>query len=234
MELFDVKNVLLTLGLSNWEVEAYIILVRYGPQTAVDLSRLSKVARSKTYEVVTRLRRKGLVMKVPPMPTKGITQKFVAINPQEVFQNKMSEIEKASKYLSLAYKNPKKVRYPNINFYTTKDNARKFLMRLPKESNSFNISLTTPAIKRVLGFSFDNWINSLNKKKSRFILSKDYLDISKKIKSKSFSSIKNSMSYIITPDRLILDLWDEQHIILDIQSKEAANTFSSQFRNIFK
>ncbi len=237
MEVTEIKKVLANLGLSDWETESYLILIRYGPQTALQLSKLTNVARSKTYEVVTRLRRKGLVMKVPPMPTKGVTQKFVAINPKEVFPSKISDIEQLIEHLSNAYNNPKAARYPSINFYTTKENARKFILKLSKESKFLYFYLNDLNLEYVLEYSFDHSIKAINKKKHYFLLAntKELKEFSKKINTFSFSHEKGEgINYIITPDSLILDLWKSQHIFLEIKSKDAVKTFLLSYQKLIK
>jgi sugar-specific transcriptional regulator TrmB len=231
MDKDRLKSLLIGMGLSEWESEAYFILIKNGPQTAVELSRLSKIARSKTYEVVTRLRRKGLVMKIPPMPTKGVTQKFVAIDPEKVFQLKISEMKEISEYLAPLYKNPSQGRFPNINFYTSKEGIKELFIDITKKSQFAYFYIMNLDLKSSLGYAFEHHMEDFKKKKNHFILgnSPEIKEFSKTIKNKTFIDQKEGINYIITSESVILDLWKSQHIIIEIISKEAVKTFLEMY-----
>jgi sugar-specific transcriptional regulator TrmB len=49
------------LGMSDYEIKAYVSLLQYGAQTAAEVSRFSTVPYSKVYEVLGRLESKGWV-----------------------------------------------------------------------------------------------------------------------------------------------------------------------------
>ena len=232
MEINEAKEMLSELGLSTWEIDAYVALVKHGPQTAVELSRLTSVARSKTYEVITRLRRKGLVIKVPPMPAKGVTQKFVVNDPQNVFPSKIEQIKNLTKYLTDSYNNPLKPRYPDMSFYTTKETARKFLLRTTKESKYIYATIGNKDLKHILSFSFEQMIQNIEKKTHQYIIASTLHDFSKNITNAKYLEKIQGINYIITPESVILDLWESQHIILELKSKEAVQTFKAQFMQL--
>ncbi|MEM0074949.1 MAG: helix-turn-helix domain-containing protein [Nitrososphaerota archaeon] len=58
------------LGLSDYEIKAYISLLQYGAQTAAEVSRHSSVPYSKVYEVLGRLETKGWVESDVSRPSK--------------------------------------------------------------------------------------------------------------------------------------------------------------------
>ncbi|MCD6479517.1 TrmB family transcriptional regulator [Candidatus Bathyarchaeota archaeon] len=62
------------LGFTPYEARAYHTLVRYGEMTARELSSLSGIPYSKTYEVLSRLQEKGFVevQKARPMRFKAV------------------------------------------------------------------------------------------------------------------------------------------------------------------
>jgi sugar-specific transcriptional regulator TrmB len=55
------KNALQTLGLSEYEVEAYVNILRTGPGSAVDVAKRSSVPKSRIYDVLRKLESKGYV-----------------------------------------------------------------------------------------------------------------------------------------------------------------------------
>jgi sugar-specific transcriptional regulator TrmB len=231
MEQAQAAQILKDMGFSEWEVETYLALLKHGPQTAVELARLTHVARSKTYEVVTRLRRKGYVMKVPPMPTSGVTQRFVAMDPKKVFSSKQKEIEEAGRYLGKLYENPIKPRFPNINYYTSREAAKELFSHLHTTPGPFYIRLVNLDLKIPLGYAFDHFFREIQKKKHHFLLeeTKELAAFSKSVKHKSFFG-HGGINYIITSDSVILDLWQSQHVILEINSKEAVTTYLQLFK----
>jgi sugar-specific transcriptional regulator TrmB len=230
------RELLKSMGFSEWEINTYIILVKYGPQTALELARLSKVARSKTYEVATRLRKKGLVMKVPPMPTKGVTQKFVAISPEKVFPSKISEMQKLLEYLTSLYNNPVKARFPNINFYTSKEAVKELFSDVIKKSKFFYFYLVNLDLKSILGYAFEHNLADISKKKHHFLLAEtiELKQLSKNLKNVSFIHEKEGVNYIITSESVIMDLWQSQHIIIEINSEDAVKTFLFMYSHLYK
>jgi len=195
------------------------------------LSKLTKVARSKTYEVITRLRRKGLVVKHPPMPSPGVTQRFVAIDPKEVFSQKISEVNKLSDYLCEAFSNPSTPRYPDIHFYTTKDLVKKFLLKTSSSKKSFKFSFIDSNIKDLMGFSFITMIRDIKRKKHEFIISKarSCNPLKEDLNNFFVSDKTGGVSFILTEDSLILDLWKSQHVFLEVRSRDVVKTFIHLF-----
>jgi len=55
------KLLLRRLGLSPYEASAYSALVRYGPLTATELSKITHIPQSRVYDVVSKLMKKGFV-----------------------------------------------------------------------------------------------------------------------------------------------------------------------------
>jgi len=69
---------LMRLGLSDYEIRAYLALLTEGPLTAMELSRKGVIPRSKVYEVLGKLEGKGWIS-----PGEGRPAKFSARHPRE-------------------------------------------------------------------------------------------------------------------------------------------------------
>ncbi|NJE11853.1 TrmB family transcriptional regulator [Thermococcus sp. LS2] len=80
----ELKELLKELGFNEYEVSAYLTLIKEGPLTAGELATLSKVPQPRIYDVIRTLMGKGLVITMGGRP-----KKVVAIDPDKVF----SEIE---------------------------------------------------------------------------------------------------------------------------------------------
>jgi sugar-specific transcriptional regulator TrmB len=215
------------LGLSEWEAKCYWTLIRYGPKNALELSKLSEIARSKVYEVTTRLRRKGFVMKIPPIPLKGMTQKFAAIEPEKVFSTKMQELKELSNGLTSVYANPSEPRFPKINFYNSKKSTKELLLSIFNKRENITFFIGQKGLFESLGPYLPTMFMKCNSKNFKFLIS------DKLSKDENFSAIKNKNilknfegnNFIILRDRVIIDLWKEQFMVLEIISPSLAKSF---------
>ncbi len=72
MEEKEVKSRLKELGLNEYEVRAYITLLKNGPLTAGELATISKVPQPRIYDVIRTLMAKGFVTTTPGRPMKVV------------------------------------------------------------------------------------------------------------------------------------------------------------------
>jgi len=85
-----------SLGLNTYEVKIWTALLSRGVSTAGELSDIANVPRSRSYDVLESLEKKGfVVMKL------GKPIKYLAVPPKEVLENVKRQIEeKTEKYIS--------------------------------------------------------------------------------------------------------------------------------------
>ena len=83
------KEILVYLGLTDYEARAYITLLRCQPASAYEISKESGIPSSKVYETVSRLQDKGLTQPVPGK--KGRGQQYIALNSKEFIYSKRAE-----------------------------------------------------------------------------------------------------------------------------------------------
>jgi len=74
-----VEEIMTGLGFSLYESKAYVALVAENPLTGYELSGRSGIPRSKVYECIERLKRKGLVYMVEGSPVR-----YVPVPPDEL------------------------------------------------------------------------------------------------------------------------------------------------------
>jgi len=84
---FIIEN-LIKLGLIKSEAIIYINLLKKDNYTASELSRISNISRSKTYEVLNKLVKMGLCIEIL-----GSVKKYSAINPMTAFNGLEQDIE---------------------------------------------------------------------------------------------------------------------------------------------
>jgi len=66
----DLRQVLREIGLSTYEIDAYIALLEGGQMTALEMSKKAKVPYSKIYAVLNGLREKGWIKSAESRPSK--------------------------------------------------------------------------------------------------------------------------------------------------------------------
>ena len=88
-----IKRYLKELGLTQYETDAYLVLLEKGMLTATECSAASRVPRPRCYDVLRSLMEKGLVRIEPGRPTR-----YVAISPQiglvNLFKNYREHVER--------------------------------------------------------------------------------------------------------------------------------------------
>lgn len=88
MDISQAENIMTGLGFSAYESRAYIALTGSHPLTGYELAKRSGIPRSKIYECIERLERKGMVVQVSGSP-----QRYVPLPPDEAFSRMTREFE---------------------------------------------------------------------------------------------------------------------------------------------
>lgn len=223
-----IEEFLKKLGFTDYERAMYICLIKYGPQQAGQIAKLSKIPRSKIYEVARRLRRKGFVSKVEP--EKGVIR-WVPNNPRDMFFPLFSEIKDNVETLSFLYKNSTKGRFPSINLITSKEGIKNLFVNILEKSKTLLLYLDNDEFRKILGYTFETRIKKIRNKKVKCIFS-DKLDLrklAKDLKAPARFAKTGGANFIVTDSKVILDLWLTQYVMIEINSKETVETFRKLF-----
>lgn len=104
MEIF--KNDLMQIGLTEVEARVYINLLKKSNFTATEIATISKINRTQSYDILSKLVKKGLCIEVY-----GNKKKYEAISPEVVMNNFSQQFEEKknianslSKHLSEVFK----------------------------------------------------------------------------------------------------------------------------------
>ncbi|MCD6525215.1 MAG: TrmB family transcriptional regulator [Thermococcus sp.] len=81
MEEKEIKALLREFGLNEYEVRAYLTLIKSGPLTAGELAALSKVPQPRIYDVIRTLMAKGFVT-----TSEGRPKHVIPLNPESVME----------------------------------------------------------------------------------------------------------------------------------------------------
>lgn len=91
MVVNKVSQILIQLGLSDYEAKAYVALLSNQPATAYEIAKHSGVPSSKIYEIVSRMSGKGLFLAVNEAQERG--KQYFAISVDDFVARKKSETE---------------------------------------------------------------------------------------------------------------------------------------------
>ncbi len=153
-------DALKSLGLSDYEIKAYIANISIISGTATEISLSSNVPRSKIYEVLKSLAKKGFVE-----IERGKPLKFNVIPPHEVFEKSRKQMKEqlddAENELNLLYEN----QIPNVP-------APLWLIHGPEKIVKKEIEIISRAKRSLFimgGFMFDNEIHELKESLNKAI-----------------------------------------------------------------
>lgn len=100
----NTTRALKTMGLTDYEIQAYVALTSIISGTATQISEASGVPRSRTYEILKNLQKKGFIEVI-----RGKPLKFNIIPPQDVFEKAKrqinEELDQAETELNIIYEN---------------------------------------------------------------------------------------------------------------------------------
>jgi sugar-specific transcriptional regulator TrmB len=158
MDMNQVKSMLKSFGLTEYEVKAYITLLRLGTSTAEKLSEIGNIPLPRVYDTITDLQRKGLVLvsKTRPKKFKSISpnralKHFIDLKKKE-FDLRIKDLKKDLKKVVKALSEIPdiEVTEKELNIWSTQ--KRKNVIRILSEQ-------VNSAKKEILAFSGDlSWL----------------------------------------------------------------------------
>lgn len=133
-ELLDNLNI---LGLTVYEAKCYIALTSANELSPVDVARISGVPRTRTYEILENLMKKGLCVSVP-----GPVIKYKASNPEMLKIKGNDKLGKIENKLNDFKKKIEKIENEKIMVEEARDNAVNVLSDTFEKSRTGNESFT--------------------------------------------------------------------------------------------
>ena len=118
MTTSEILNKLKTLGLTSYEAKCYLALLGANELAATEVSKLSGVPRTRTYEVLENLLKKGLCNSVP-----GSVIRYSASDPSILKVKDSGKLEKIRKKINEHQKELKKCETEIINIEKNRDDA---------------------------------------------------------------------------------------------------------------
>lgn len=244
------QEILERLGFTHGEVKVYLSLIRLGNVTSGPIVDDSGISKSKVYEILERLTKKGVVSQV----TEEGVKHFQAVDPKrllDLYNEKEKEMENVKKNL-LDF-----IPQLEIQFNSKKERQEVNVLKGNKGIKSVfkDIINTLESDDEYIVFcaveppdNFKQFIDKfskerINKKiKHKIIFSeqvpKKHIEKSRKYK---YTQVKTISPEFNTPavfnlysNKIAIILWSEDPIAIVIENQEIANSFKQYFNLIWK
>ena len=238
------QQVLQELGLSDAEAKVYLALLELGSSLAGPIIKKANLHRGTTYQILQRLKEKGLVSSV----IKGKKQYFSAVEPQrllDVLKQKETNLKQILPGLNAKLKASKEKQ--EITVYHGVKGIRSVLDKMLEELTpggeyyDFGVS---GLFKEVMGPYWDLWQKRKKKSKikSKVIFNKDLKKQNPQLLESyfgqarfhpaKFSSLTDTMIY---QDTVVLFIWTAKPpIAVVIKNKANAQSYKNQFKLMWK
>lgn len=215
MEDEKVIETLRSMGLTEYEARIYYALVKYGPQSAKEISTKSGVPKNRIYESVDRLERNGFIEEIPDVP-----KKYQVTNPSLVLDERTKLLEELNEYLGNLYKKSKeKTESPIRIAFGRKSavNARLFDFRLTKKSLCAIVGLRHITTKRLGMIDREAKKAIENGVKIKFLLNMNYPENKEKAKFMRKFGVKYKH---FPAEDFILAILDKEIVRIEIPDPE--------------
>lgn len=93
----NAREILIDLGLTEYEAKAYISILQCQPATAYEIAKACGVPTSKIYETIARLREKGLTRPTSEKKQRG--QQYIALDSKQFLESKRTETVRKTEML---------------------------------------------------------------------------------------------------------------------------------------
>ncbi len=238
-----IRNALVESGLTISEAKTYLFLLKYGVQKATKIAEKTLVSLSKIYDVIERLKEKGLVGEVK---INGVKH-FKANPPVHL----ISYIEKKEETLKRK-KNELEKLLPLIKNYSAEE-TEVFLFKGKKSLKPVFYDILREMKKReeyyVYGISnldrdFEKFIDifhfqrSLRGIKAKMIIDIKEKELGKKREGLKFTKVKymninTSSAYQVYKDKVLITIQGKEPVMILIKNREVAENFRKTFKKLW-
>ena len=239
-----------SIGLTKGEANVYLTLVRLGNTSTGAIIKESNVSRSKVYDVLERLKQKGLVTEV----TKQNVKFFEATDPKRIIEyleikkeDLDKKIEKSKKIVTELNKlkssdvvNQEAKVYTGIEGWKTVYNEILYELKSGEEYLAFGLGKEEVSNKEVGLFIKKFHMKRAEQRiKARIIMhpetKEDMKEFSKlKYYDYKFTKIQFPTNIAIWKDKVLTLVWGENPIAFVIKSKQVADKYREYFEYVWK
>jgi len=239
------KSTLRYCGLSENEIEIYLIILELGESTVYKIAKRTKISRPNVYDIVSKLTEKGLVTSL----IKNNKKYFKPVSPQkliDLIEEKKEELEEKKEelttqtlpFLNKLYKI--KETQPIVEIFMGGEGLKNIIndiIRTKKDIWIFGGADINKLIDLVPNFLIKKLINEKKKLKikTKMIYKKGIEPIKGWGYSYKIFNLRESLAnYWVYGDRTIIGIWGKHPLFIRIISQEVANSFKQNIEIIWK
>lgn len=228
------EKLLKNLGLSIVEAKIYVTLIKYGPQTILELSKNANINRSYSYNALEKLSKKGFIVKDiinDKMIWKALSPKHILLYLDELKEN----IKKYTNKLSKIYK---KMDDTEINIYEGQKGILAVCDDIAESKTKVMGFGAEGKIKEHLPYSYKHIFEKIKNNNVQFelIALKNRIPVIKNnTKIKNFKKEFNSCVEInVFEDKTIIFFWKKNLKAVVIKDEDVANSFRNYHKLLWK
>lgn len=229
--MVDLKLVLQDFGLTENEVQIYLILLRLGSASASEITQKSKIHRINVYDILERLQEKGLVSYV----IMGKRKHYEAVDPKkilEIEEERKKKIEQILPELSAQRTLGKEAQEATI--FKDKKGIKTVLDEITKSKTTVYLFASGWGFKENFPEYYNIWHERFktNKVKIKCLISRKFkaLKVPEPLEYRFLpSEFIFPSTTIIYEDKVFIIMWSAQPIAVLIRGKEISASYKKFF-----
>jgi len=232
-----IKSVLMNIGLSEKEVDCYLIIARHKDISAGGLSRICSESRTHTYDVLNKLIDRGLISYV----IKNNVKFFKTTNPEkllDILKEKRERIGQEEKEISKVIPEINKMQVSEddvrMEILEGKECLKTLMKDILKTGKSFIAWGATNRVNDYLpDFFIEKYLNERKRKKirARQLFTELYgvLDSPLSDNRKLAKEFASPTTTVVYGNKVVIIFWFEIPRVVLIKNKELAKSYSKHF-----
>ena len=229
------KEELIAMGLGRSEAEIYLALLRLGKATATRLSKETGIHRTYIYDVIEKLKAKGLVSHIK----EENKLYFQSADLERIKGNLLEKVENISKLIKEANKIKEKTKEEtNVEVYKGKEGIKTILNDIIKEDKEYYAIGSVKEFEEILPIFSKQFLKRVdkNKIKEKVILEKGVKIL--EAKKHEYKYLPKEYIFltgvIIYADKVAFFIWKEPYIQILIRNKDIVKSYLTQFNILWK
>lgn len=233
----DSKEVLRDFGLTENEVQIYLILLRLGSASASEITQKSKIHRINVYDILERLQEKGLVSYV----MLGKRRHYEAVDPKKILELEEERKKKIEQILpELSAQRALGKAAQEATLFKDKRGIRTILEEITKSKTTVYLFASGWGFKENFPEYYGIWHARFkaNKTKIRCLISGKFKKNLKVPEPLEYRYLPSEFVFpsttIVYEDKVLIIMWSSQPVGVLIRGKEISDSYKHFFELLWK
>ncbi|MFC1722964.1 TrmB family transcriptional regulator [Nanoarchaeota archaeon] len=227
------KEILKDLGFETREIKVYLELIKNNTQPALKISKATRIDRTTIYDILERLKDKGIISQI----TKNNTKHYTALTPKGLtnhFREKYSSLEHILPKLNkIATQTKEPV---NCEFFQGKEGLKTAVKDIINAKKDYKVIGIRKEYEDIIGYLNEQGVIKLNRfnVKEKGIVEKGIRF--KKVKKGEYRYLKvvSPITTLIYGTKVVFFIWTEPYFAVRVNSKTFAKGQEEYFDLLWK